>query len=263
MLSADVAAGVVGDGHHQDGIDYGVGELRGFERAVEILRAGGVAAVGDDQDDLAAVVVFELSRSQPDRIVERRAGFRFQASQRALERGGVAREVGQLAHFVIEGVEGERVLRVAFGEQRAQEAVHRFQFVFQLLGRRAAVIDQQRDQQGLLGAALEDGDLLRRAIVENFEVTFFQRADEASGAVFHGGQNTYQADIHAKSGLLPEGESAKDQHAGHAEQTVPALTLGAIQWQPWEPSHPTLLPPRPPRRRSAPSSTRGPGASGD
>src|SRR5262249_30981569 len=128
---------------------------------------------------------------------------------------------------------------------------------------RAAVVDEQRDHQRLLGTALEDGDLLLRPIIEDLEIALFQRPDEASGAVFHGGEDADQADIHAKGGLLREGESAKGEHGGRAQISHSHLAGYPLAPQPWAHSDPTLLPPIPRRRRSAPSSRPGPGVSGD
>ena len=75
MLAAQIAAGVIGDGHHQHGVNRGVGQLGGIERGVEILHAGGVPAIGDNHHHLAAVAHFQLPRRQEDGVIQGRAGF--------------------------------------------------------------------------------------------------------------------------------------------------------------------------------------------
>src|SRR5262249_42469921 len=61
VLAADVAARVVSDRHHEDGVDDGVRQLRGLERGVKILDAGGVTAVGNDDNYLAPLAALEVT----------------------------------------------------------------------------------------------------------------------------------------------------------------------------------------------------------
>ena len=97
VLAADIAARVVGDGDDEDGIDNGVGELGGFDGAMEIGAAGGIAAVGDDHQDLAARAVFDVAGGEQNGVVERSSGFAMQRAQRTLDGGHVAREAVLLA----------------------------------------------------------------------------------------------------------------------------------------------------------------------
>ena len=93
MLAADIAAGIVGDRHDQHRIDRRIGQLRGIERGVEVLHAGGVAAVGDDHHHLAALARFQVAGCQVNRVVERRAGFSLDQPQRMFQRRLVVGEV--------------------------------------------------------------------------------------------------------------------------------------------------------------------------
>ena len=57
-------------------------------------------------------------------------------------------------------------------------------FVFQIFGGGAAVVDQEGDGERLIGLAFENGDLLRGAVVGDFEIGLFERADERSAWSF-------------------------------------------------------------------------------
>ena len=77
-LAAQIPAGIVGDGHHQDRIDNRVGILRRFEGVRVLLDAGGIAAVGNRDDHMAAFASIQIARSQMHGVVQRSSGARLQ-----------------------------------------------------------------------------------------------------------------------------------------------------------------------------------------
>src|SRR5438128_2744349 len=64
VLASDIPAGVVGNRHHQDRINDGVGERRAFHRGVKVLAAGGIAAVGDDHYHFSAIAALQVLRPE-------------------------------------------------------------------------------------------------------------------------------------------------------------------------------------------------------
>ena len=113
--------------------------------------------------------------------------------------------------FVIEAVERDGVLRIALREQGAQEARGGIGLVLQFLGGGAAGIDQQGDGKRLLGPALEDRDLLRRAVVEHVEIALLEGAHQLAGLVLDGGEDAHQVDVGAKHGGLLRGEGGAEE----------------------------------------------------
>ena len=162
VLAADIAAGVVGDRHDHDRIDHGVGQLRRFER-----RRGSRRVLVVSPPSVTTTITLRPWRGsrarcarQIDRVVQRRAGLAVQ-QLRARARATRRLRVKWLlfADLVVEGVERQRVLGIALGEQRVQEARRRIGLVLQFLGGGAAGVDQQRRPR----AAARSGARRRRS----------------------------------------------------------------------------------------------------
>ena len=81
VLAADVAPGIVGDGHHHDRVDHGVGQLRGFQRLVQIA---GVLVVSPPSVTttitLRPCAVFQACDAQIDGIVHAKCRPRLSAA---------------------------------------------------------------------------------------------------------------------------------------------------------------------------------------
>src|SRR6266702_3028273 len=72
MFAAGIATGIGLDGHHDDGINDGFGDLGGAYRLVIIDLAAGVSAVGDENENLAATAALKRFGAEEDGVVESR-----------------------------------------------------------------------------------------------------------------------------------------------------------------------------------------------
>ena len=86
VLAADIAAGFVGDGHDHNGVDDGVGQLRRFQRLVDVDLADGIAAIGDDHDYLASLAGFQPLGAEVYGIVHGGSGLAMEQLQAGIER---------------------------------------------------------------------------------------------------------------------------------------------------------------------------------
>ena len=250
VLTADVAAGVVGNRHDHHRIDGGIGQLGGFERLVGSGLGVGVVAVGDDDNDFAACALFERPRAEEDGVEERRRALRNQVVEALFERQVVVREVAELRDVGIDAVEGHGVAGAAFGEERAQKPAGRIGFVLQILAGGAAGIDHQDDGNRLVGLALKHGQILADAVIEDIEILFVEGPDQIAGLVPDGGHHVHQIDVGVEYGrLLGHGQDGRQAEQGKS----PARGFTAHRGPP-------LLRTRPRHLRSTPSSRWGPPA---
>ena len=113
---------------------------------MKIHGAGGIAAIRDDHHDAPAIAVFEIFCREINSVVERSARFGLERVHRVFDGYGVAREMIVLDYLVIEAVERNGVFRVPLGEKRVQKFRYRIDFILQVLGGRAADVDEQRNR---------------------------------------------------------------------------------------------------------------------
>ena len=110
VLAADVAPGLVDDRHHEHGINHRVGQLRGFGR-----RAGNRLWLVVSPPSvtitrtLRPVPVFDIARSEKNRIVKRRSRFARSTRSECSIDGNVARETVLLDDLPIEAVERDGI----------------------------------------------------------------------------------------------------------------------------------------------------------
>ncbi len=202
ILTASVAARIVGDGRHKDGIDSGLGALDGDVGTVEFFVRCSVATVCNADDDLAAFTAFELFAGQIEGVIEGSAGTGLDVADGVLKTLDTASEAGDDVDVVVEGNEGESVVGVAFFEQRAGEAEGRFSFVLEVFGDTCADVEHNDDVEGLGGRPLKDRDLLLDAIVKDLEIFFVEAAEELAVLVSYASEDADQFDVYAKDWVL-------------------------------------------------------------
>ena len=191
---------------------------------MDILGAGGIAAVGDDDDDLAARARPQIARRQEDGVVERRTGVAVKRLQPGFQRPVIMGEGMLQGDVVVEAIERHGVLGIALREQGTQEARGGIGLVQQFLVGGAAGIHQQGDGERQLGAALEDRNLLRHTVVEHREIALLESAHQLSGLVPYGGEDAHQVDFGAKhGGLLRAQGGGAEQSERHQAPVATAL----------------------------------------
>jgi hypothetical protein len=186
-----------------DGIDRRLGALREIEDLFERQQAGRVLAVGEDHDRLPANLLgvlgddlLQVLQRDVDGVVEggRAAGRRL--LDRRLELSRAVREVLQDDDAAIEVDHLGEILR----PKPLRKADRGFLRRRQLGVHTGAGVEQQRQRDRQVGA-VEEGDVLLDAVLENVEILGGQVGDVLPGAVADGDVERDQIDAGAERHL--------------------------------------------------------------
>ena len=167
MFAARVTSGIGLDGHHDDGVDYGFGDLRGAQRLRVIGLAGGVAAIGDEDDYLAPLPALQRYGAEIDGVIESRGRSGAQMVQGLVQTALVAGKGQSLRDVGRELVERNGIHRAQHG---VRKLARRGDLQRQILAGAHAGIQGHGDGERQFRLALEDRDLLLDAIFIDTEV---------------------------------------------------------------------------------------------
>src|SRR5262245_18706576 len=101
-----------------------------------------------------------------------------------------------------------------------QELLGRLDFILQLFGSRAAIVDHQGHGQRLFGVPLEQTYGLLDSIVEDLEILFVQSADELAPIILNGGEQAYKPHIDADYRLLRVSRSQTYEQTGEQLRAI-------------------------------------------
>src|ERR1700761_8885747 len=104
MLTPDISACFVFDGHHNYGVKHGVRLLRSPKGVSEMLIAGGVSAIGDHDHHVAALSLCQSVASEVDRVVKRRTAIAMKTVQQPLGSILATPKIGLLRNAPIEAI---------------------------------------------------------------------------------------------------------------------------------------------------------------
>src|SRR5271165_2704737 len=140
VLAADVAAGAGLDGHVDDGVDHDFGAECLLQRFGIRVAVHGVAAIGDDDEDLAALLGSEGLRAEVDGIIERRGLAASYGVEAVVQ---LADLVGEADEFADVGGEFDEAHLVPRTQQRVNEAFGGFLLERAVLHGAGAGVDGQ------------------------------------------------------------------------------------------------------------------------
>ena len=155
--------------------------------------AGGVAAVGDDDDHAPAFTTLQLLRSQQDAVIERGTRLRLELVDAAFETPELVGKVSEQLDALRELHDGQTVVWVgAFAQEIGREALGGIAFELEFDGGGETRVDEQDDGEGTVRATFKDADLLLLVAVDDAEVLDAQAADwGACVRVLHGSQHAH------------------------------------------------------------------------
>ena len=199
VFAAEVAAGAGLDGHVDDGVDHDFIAQGLFESLGVGGVFGGVVAVRDDDEDLAALPGAETLGAERDGVVEGCGVVAVETGEGAVDHGHFAGEGCELADFGGELEDGHLILRAEDGVGEAAGGVGFFGHV---LADAAAGVNGQGEVEGQFGLALEDGDLLGAAVFGDGEVVAGEGADDGAVAVSDVDEDVDELGVDMEGGVL-------------------------------------------------------------
>ena len=141
VLPAPVASGIAPDRQHDQRVYRNLGGMGRAQRVVKLETASGIAAIGNDDDDRAAVALLQILGRQQNRVINRRAGLWPDPPQSGSKLLLVASEIGEDRDVGGKGKDGSGIARLRTGPQQSlQEAAGRLPLVTQLHRRAQACI---------------------------------------------------------------------------------------------------------------------------